>query len=125
MFVVVVKAIIKKDNQVLFLKRAKNSYDGGKWDLPGGKLEGTEKLEEALIREVYEETGIVCKTSHPTYVTSSYVEHKKKNYIIIVYECQYISGGVILDDEHSQWQWKEESNIPSLDLSKYLKSIYK
>ena len=30
----------------------------GKWDLPKGKLEHGERLEEAAIREVFEETGI-------------------------------------------------------------------
>ena len=40
------------EGHVLWIQR------NGKWDLPKGKLEHGESLEEAAIREVFEETGI-------------------------------------------------------------------
>ena len=40
------------EGHVLWIQR------NGKWDLPKGKLERGESLEEAVIREVFEETGI-------------------------------------------------------------------
>ena len=40
------------EGHVLWIQR------NGKWDLPKGKLEPGERLEEAAIREVFEETGI-------------------------------------------------------------------
>ena len=40
------------DGRVLWIQR------NGKWDLPKGKLEVGERLEEAAVREVEEETGI-------------------------------------------------------------------
>jgi len=40
------------EGHVLWIQR------NGKWDLPKGKLEHGEKLEEAAVREVFEETGI-------------------------------------------------------------------
>lgn len=33
-------------------------YRNGKWDLPKGKIEGVESIEETAIREVMEETGV-------------------------------------------------------------------
>lgn len=44
--------IVLADNQLLMIFRQ------GKWDLPKGKLDGTETAEEAAMREVEEETGI-------------------------------------------------------------------
>lgn len=38
--------------EVLFI------YRNGKWDLPKGKIEGTETIEETAMREVSEETGV-------------------------------------------------------------------
>ncbi|HEV3231378.1 MAG TPA: NUDIX domain-containing protein, partial [Candidatus Dormibacteraeota bacterium] len=35
------------------------SYDD--WSLPKGKLKGEERLEAAALREVEEETGVVCR----------------------------------------------------------------
>ena len=40
------------EGRVLWIQR------NGKWDLPKGKLEQGERLEEAAVREVEEETGI-------------------------------------------------------------------
>lgn len=44
--------IVEKDGQVLFIKRL------GKWDLPKGKVEKGESIEETAIREVEEECKI-------------------------------------------------------------------
>jgi 8-oxo-dGTP pyrophosphatase MutT (NUDIX family) len=44
--------VFNKHNQVLFIKRH------GKWDLPKGKVEKGEKIEDAATREVREECGI-------------------------------------------------------------------
>jgi 8-oxo-dGTP pyrophosphatase MutT (NUDIX family) len=41
-----------ENNEVLFI------YRNNKWDLPKGKIEGKESIEETAIREVEEETGV-------------------------------------------------------------------
>jgi len=49
--------IILKGNEVLLLKR-KNKFDAGTYSLPGGHVDGDEKILEAAIREVKEETNL-------------------------------------------------------------------
>ncbi len=44
--------VTNKNNETLFIKRL------GKWDLPKGKIEAGESLEQAALREVEEETGL-------------------------------------------------------------------
>jgi ADP-ribose pyrophosphatase YjhB (NUDIX family) len=59
-FRVLVLAIIIDGGKVLIIQRAKESPEVPDlhWSLPGGKLEPGERLEEALHREVQEETGL-------------------------------------------------------------------
>ena len=49
--------IVFRDGAVLLVHRPR--YDD--WSFPKGKLEGGETWEEAALREVEEETGLVCE----------------------------------------------------------------
>ena len=50
-------AVIEKDNQVLIVKRNHEPFNGY-WTLPGGHIDFGETAEQAVIREVKEETGL-------------------------------------------------------------------
>ena len=54
---VTVDGVIIKDGKVLLIKR-KNEPFKGRWALPGGFVEYGETVEQAVLREVKEETGI-------------------------------------------------------------------
>ncbi|MCX8957571.1 8-oxo-dGTP diphosphatase MutT [Erwinia psidii] len=55
----VVVGIIRDKNQNIFLaKRSASSHMGNRWEFPGGKIEPGETAEQALKRELSEETGI-------------------------------------------------------------------
>lgn len=49
---------IKKDGKVLLIRKSKELFGGGKWNVPGGKLRAGEDPEQCAIREVFEETGL-------------------------------------------------------------------
>jgi 8-oxo-dGTP diphosphatase len=55
--VVGVGAIILDGDQILLEKR-KNSPGKGKWSVPGGLVDLGENVEDAVVREVKEETGL-------------------------------------------------------------------
>ena len=54
---------IEQDGKWLMMNRnkKKDDYNSGKWIGVGGKLEGDETADECLLREVYEETGLILK----------------------------------------------------------------
>jgi 8-oxo-dGTP diphosphatase len=55
----VARLILEKRGSILFL--AQTTKNGGKYSLVGGKVENSELATDALIREAYEEVGIVLK----------------------------------------------------------------
>lgn len=50
--------ILKKDNQVLLVKRINTDWASGYWNFPGGLLEENETLIAAAVREAQEEVGV-------------------------------------------------------------------
>ena len=57
--VVAVGVLLLHEGQVLLVQRARPPQVG-RWTVPGGKVELGETLEAAALRELEEETGIVC-----------------------------------------------------------------
>ncbi|MET8779486.1 NUDIX domain-containing protein [Nocardia sp. NPDC004654] len=54
----VVGAVVHYDGKVLLLQRPADDFMGGLWELPSGKVDPGETIDQALIREVKEETGL-------------------------------------------------------------------
>ena len=57
--------IIFQDDQFLLAKRPQGKPYAGYWEFPGGKIEASETVHQALERELEEELGIRIGQSHP------------------------------------------------------------
>jgi 8-oxo-dGTP diphosphatase len=57
--------VILRNKQVFITRRANHLHQGGKWEFPGGKVENTESVEQALERELFEEVGISNLQTRP------------------------------------------------------------
>ncbi len=83
-----VAAAVLKDGKILLVKRRYNP-GAGRWALPGGVVEAGEYLEEAVKREVLEETGIDIDVVKPleiyNYIHRDRSGRVRYHYVIIVY----------------------------------------
>lgn len=59
----IVGCFIECNGKFLLLRRDPKKANGNKWGLPAGKRDDGETLEQALVREVFEETGIAILDS--------------------------------------------------------------
>lgn len=89
----VVIGIVKKDNKVLMVKRAKTEGNLV-WAFPGGKVETGETKEQACIREIKEETGITVSIIKE--IGSRF--HPNTARRITYFLCKYIEGELITGD---------------------------
>lgn len=62
---VAVGVIVNADGKILIAKRSLNAHQGGLWEFPGGKVDAGETIEQALVRELYEELAIEVLASQP------------------------------------------------------------
>jgi 8-oxo-dGTP diphosphatase len=84
----VVGAVVQHDSKVLLLKRPENDFMGGIFELPSGKVED-EGLDEALRREVEEETGLKVSSirdhlGHFDYMSASGKKSRQFNFTVNV-----------------------------------------
>ena len=93
-------AVITNDtNEVLLLKA---NYGDGSWGLPGGALEPTETIHEALVRECQEEIG--CEVD-VKYLSGVYY-HSAYNSQAFIFRCEIAQGTKIrLSDEHTEYKY--------------------
>mmetsp|Transcript_17559 Transcript_17559/g.29637 ORF Transcript_17559/g.29637 Transcript_17559/m.29637 type:complete len:94 (+) Transcript_17559:468-749(+) len=89
-------AIFSKDRRLLITKRSANIVFPNAWVLPGGHLEIGETIEEGLVREVVEETGVHIKADQvkkqPFFMFESVsgvaqgLKHVRNGHLIIFFE---------------------------------------
>lgn len=110
-YVISVYAIIRNPkNEFLLLRRAENSHSNpGKWDLPGGKLGPREPLDEAVAREVWEETGIKIVVGEIAGYTT--FELPAKKVIGVVFNGGYVVADIKLSYEHIEYAWSPLDEI--------------
>ena len=89
-----VGAVLVHQGRVLLIRRGKEPLRG-RWVVPGGTVEVGETLEQALVREVQEETGLVVR---PIEVVAVFDRIERDgdavryHYVIVDYRCRYVSG---------------------------------
>lgn len=111
---VIVKTVILNHRlkKALLIRRSSDDFGGGTWESAGGKVEEGETLEDALIREVYEETGLRVIPEKLLY--ASLDEHSEQRLIFIVYLCLTDEETITLSDEHTEYRWVDKKLCRSM-----------
>jgi 8-oxo-dGTP diphosphatase len=103
---VVVQAVVVSDAGVLLTVRA----DLRGWELPGGSVEMRETPEEALLREMKEETGLQVAIERKVgdYVRTGFRPHTAK-----VYLCRLVGGTLTTSTETRAAKWFAPDALPT------------
>jgi nucleoside triphosphatase len=115
--------ILNQDNKVLICRSTKWN---GKYVIPGGHIELGETMEEALIREVREETALeIYGIELLSLKESIYGKNfgQKRHFIFIDYLCRTDSTEVRLNEEFDHYAWVSLTELDDYDLGDFVKNL--
>lgn len=111
-----------QDGKVLILKRSTESKTNpGKWELPGGKVNQEESFDQALIREVYEETNLKIALEHVIGASEQNLHIIRAVHIIM--SGRIMEGELSLSHEHEGYAWVEVETLPDYELADWLQDF--
>lgn len=120
------KAFILYNKKVLVLRES-SAYDvgtqTGKCDVPGGRLTPGETYDQALLREVQEETGLQVTISNPFFVNEvrRMVKSEEWQIVRIFFMCSSGTDHVTLSKDHDQYLWIDPADYKS---SNVIENLY-
>ncbi len=104
---VIVLAIIIHRGQVLIIRRAQSSMEVPElsWAFPGGKVEQGESLEQAVVREVKEETGLQIYIENLIHARTL----PNTNLLLLYYHCRVLADDPVIvtvnEQEVAEFKW--------------------
>ena len=113
----IVACYFEYHDRYLFLKRSAEESHKNTWGVPAGKIESHETPQEALIREVHEETDIVLDNNNLKDLGKLYVRYPAEDFIYYMF---YISLKTIpevhLSSKHVDYRWVTTEEVAQLPL---------
>lgn len=109
--VLVVAAAIVRDGALLAARRPEGGLLGGRWELPGGKVEPGESPDEALRRECREELGVDVRVDAAIGVPMPLGRHGRR---LAVYAARLV-GGEPEAREHAELRWLGAEDLDDVD----------
>jgi 8-oxo-dGTP diphosphatase len=107
-------ALIDRDGRVLLAQRPESKSMAGLWEFPGGKVEGSETPEAALVRELHEELGIETWNSCLAPLTFASHTYDDFHLLMPLFACRKWNG-IVQPKERQTLKWvypKDFSNYP-------------
>ena len=113
-----VGGVVIHEGRVLLIRRGKEPLRG-RWVIPGGTVELGESLEEALVREMAEETGVSVVPGELLTAFDRVLREDgsvRYHYVILDYLCAYQSGTAVAASDAEAVAWVAPEDLPGYDL---------
>lgn len=111
---IVAEVCIKKDNKILMVQENRKEKKG-KWNMPAGKLEDSEDIIMAAIREVKEETNLDVEIKGLICIEQNVSELGQL--LVFYFLGEYVSGKIKYNTEEiANVKWMSEDEINKLDI---------
>lgn len=119
--ITVIVALVVKNNKILLVKRNEPEVIDAhlKWEFPGGKVDFGETPEEAIVREIKEEAGVIAKVKRlipEIFINNWDYPWGIQQTLILAYECVFIKEIERESDHHvDDAKWVDLKDIKKLE----------
>lgn len=115
-----------REGQVLLATRTQPPADR-LWSLPGGKVEAGESLQEAALRELEEETGVVARilgfNRHVEIVGRSDTGAVTHHFVVASFVGEWVSGEPMPGPEAGAVMWADPRRLAGLPTTRELGDV--
>lgn len=110
--------VLNAKNEMLLIQRRADNTVAGKWDIPGGRMSFGESIDEALRREVKEESGLEVEVVGAVLNVCTFLRDvSAQNQIVrITFAVRAGEGEIRLSDEHQAYEWVGLDRVKEFDL---------
>ena len=111
---------ISDGDNILILHKVNNSYTGVTF--PGGHIEETEALTDAIIREVFEETGLHIKNPIMCGIYD-WIQDDGTRYFVFLYRANEFTGALHSSNE-GEVEWIKKSDFLCQPLAHGMEAVF-
>jgi 8-oxo-dGTP diphosphatase len=124
-----VGGVVIDKGRTLLIRRGSHPLKG-EWSIPGGLLEVGETLEQGVVRELAEETGLEVRVVELIEVferifpappnadgTPGDVTRPQYHFVILDYLCEIRGGTLTAGSDAQEFAWAREEELPKFDLT--------
>jgi 8-oxo-dGTP diphosphatase len=100
-------AVLLRNDCLLLVQRAQ-APNAGYWSFPGGKIQAGETVQQAVLRELDEETGVSARAGSILTVLDVMAHRGDRldyHYLLVVIYCDWLSGAPRAADDAADARW--------------------
>jgi 8-oxo-dGTP diphosphatase len=126
----VVSCFVEQNSKFLLLRRQAHKPQGGTWGAPAGKVSLEETKEDAMARELWEETGYKTPKEALIYTNTLFVRYDLYDFTYHTYSLPTKELEIKFNpEEHAEYRWvtpQEALTLPLIeDMDYCVKLFYK
>ncbi|MFB5660892.1 NUDIX domain-containing protein [Alteribacillus sp. HJP-4] len=119
----VTNCVLEDGGSVLLLQKPSRNW----WVAPGGKMEQGESVREAVVREFWEETGLIVKNPHIRGIFTFLIIENDiivSEWMMFTFAASTWEGLLREKSPEGNLAWQKKANVPALDMAPGDKHIF-